>query len=54
MKKLTHMAHGSAFFECLANGPTSPNKILEWKEIRIKSLKENAIFSVTYGRSKPS
>jgi hypothetical protein len=35
------------FLECLINGPTSPTKICERKEIRIKSLTEDAIFSVT-------
>ncbi|XP_045034643.1 uncharacterized protein LOC123475714 [Daphnia magna] len=42
------------FFECLINGPTSPTKICERKELRIRSLAEDVIFSVTNGRSRPS
>lgn len=42
------------FFECLVNGPTSPTKICERREIRIKSLAEDIIFSATNVRSNPS
>lgn len=42
------------FFECLINGlSTNPTKMFARKSIRIKSLAEDAIFSVTNGRSKP-
>lgn len=43
------------FFECLINGvSTNPTTISARKSIRIKSLAEDAIFSVTNGRSKPA
>lgn len=43
------------FFECLVNGPnTNRTTICERKTIRIQSLAEETIFSVTNGRSKPS
>ncbi|XP_032781198.2 uncharacterized protein LOC116919333, partial [Daphnia magna] len=42
------------FFECLVAGHINPAKIREGKQIRIKSLCEDSIFSVTNGRCRPS